>query len=177
MGNDKITLETSNSSILNGGIGADELAVIGSSNNTGLIGGIGNDQIQGGSGDDVIHGGVGDDVIFGGDGADQFIYKAVDVMRGSDQIKDFDAEEGDTLVVNNNLLGLSPGAILRFTNTSEIESNRSADVDQSIIVDTMENILAMETYTNARLAYATDTGDLLFDSNGDWSQGSRHLIA
>ena len=176
LGDDKITLETSNSSILNGGIGADELAVIGSSNNTGLIGGIGNDQIRGGSGDDVIYGGVGDDVIFGGDGADQFIYKAVDVMRGSDQIKDFDAEEGDTLVVNNNLLGLSPGAVLRFTNASEIESNRSADVDQSIIVDTMENILAMETYTNARLAYATDTGDLLFDSNGDWSQGSRTIV-
>ena len=69
--------------------------MIGSSNNTGLIGGIGNDRF----GDDVIYGGVGDDVIFGGDGADQFIYKAVDVMRGSDQIKDFDAEEGDTLVV------------------------------------------------------------------------------
>ena len=81
LGNDKITLETSESSILDGGIGADELAVIGSSNNTGLIGGIGNDQIRGGSGDDVIYGGVGDDVIFGGDGADQFIYKAVDVMR------------------------------------------------------------------------------------------------
>ena len=40
----------------------------------------------------------------------------------------------------------------------------------------MENILAMETYTNARLAYATDTGDLLFDSNGDWSQGSRTIV-
>ena len=44
-----------------------------------------------------------------------------------------------------------------------------------MIVDTMGNILSLGIHTNARLAYATDTGDLLFDSNGDWSQGSRTI--
>ena len=48
-------------------------------------------------------------------------------------------------------------------------------MDQSMIVDTMGNILSMGAVTNVRLAYATDTGDLLFDSNGDWSQGSRTI--
>ena len=147
----------------------------GTSSNTELHGGVGNDQLQGGSGDDLIHGGVGDDVLEGGSGADQFVYKSVDLLRGSDQINDFNAAEGDSVVISNNLLGLDEGTVLEFVTTNEITNDGSADMDQSMIVDTMGNILSMGTVTNARLAYATDTGDLLFDSNGDWSQGSRTI--
>ena len=175
IGDDAITLEASEDSILDGGIGADQLSVTGTSSNTELHGGVGNDQLQGGSGDDLIHGGVGDDVLEGGSGADQFVYKSVDLLRGSDQINDFNAAEGDSIVISNNLLGLDEGTVLEFVTANEITNDGSADMDQSMIVDTMGNILSMGTVTNARLAYATDTGDLLFDSNGDWSQGSRTI--
>ena len=131
--------------------------------------------MQGGSGDDVIQGGVGDDMIQGGAGADQFIYKAVDMLRGSDQINDFNAAEGDSIVLSNSLLGLDEGTVLEFVSTSQIKDEGAVNVDQSMIVDTMGNILSLGVPTNARLAYATDTGDLLFDSNGDWSQGSRTI--
>ena len=114
-------------------------------------------------------------MIQGGAGADQFIYKAVDMLRGSDQINDFNAAEGDSIVLSNSLLGLDEGTVLEFVSTSQIKDEGAVNVDQSMIVDTMGNILSLGVPTNARLAYATDTGDLLFDSNGDWSQGSRTI--
>ena len=131
--------------------------------------------MQGGSGDDVIQGGVGDDMIQGGAGADQFIYKAVDMLRGSDQISDFNAAEGDSIVLSNSLLGLDDGTVLEFVSANQIETEGTINTDHSMIVDTMGNILSLGIHTNARLAYATDTGDLLFDSNGDWTQGSRTI--
>lgn len=175
IGDDEIALEASENSILDGGIGADKLSINGASNDSEIRGGIGNDQMQGGSGDDVIQGGVGDDMIQGGAGADQFIYKAVDMLRGSDQINDFNANEGDSIVLSNSLLGLDEGTVLEFVSTSQIKDEGAVNIDQSMIVDTMGNILSLGVPTNARLAYATDTGDLLFDSNGDWSQGSRTI--
>ena len=175
IGDDEIALEASENSILDGGIGADKLSINGASNDTEIRGGIGNDQMQGGSGDDVIQGGVGDDMIQGGAGADQFIYKAVDMLRGSDQINDFNAAEGDSIVLSNSLLGLDEGTVLEFVSANQIETEETTNTGQSMIVDTMGNILSLGIHTNARLAYATDTGDLLFDSNGDWSQGSRTI--
>ena len=175
IGDDEIALEASENSILDGGIGADKLSINGASNDSQIHGGIGNDQVQGGSGDDVIQGGVGDDMIQGGAGADQFIYKAVDMLRGSDQISDFNAAEGDSIVLSNSLLGLDEGTVLEFVSANQIETEGTINTDQSMIVDTMGNILSLGIHTNARLAYATDTGDLLFDSNGDWTQGSRTI--
>ena len=175
IGDDEIALEASENSILDGGIGADKLSINGASNDSQIHGGIGNDQVQGGSGDDVIQGGVGDDMIQGGAGADQFIYKAVDMLRGSDQISDFNAAEGDSIVLSNSLLGLDDGTVLEFVSANQIETEGTINTDQSMIVDTMGNILSLGIHTNARLAYATDTGDLLFDSNGDWTQGSRTI--
>ena len=97
------------------------MSINGASNDSEIRGGIGNDQMQGGSGDDVIQGGVGDDMIQGGAGADQFIYKAVDMLRGSDQINDFNAAEGDSIVLSNSLLGLDEGTVLEFVSTSQIK--------------------------------------------------------
>ena len=114
-------------------------------------------------------------MIQGGAGADQFIYKAVDMLRGSDQINDFNAAEGDSIVLSNSLLGLDEGTVLEFVSANQIETEETTNTGQSMIVDTMGNILSLGIHTNARLAYATDTGDLLFDSNGDWSQGSRTI--
>lgn len=56
------------------------------------------DEIYGGKGDDIIYGGSGADTLFGGAGADQFVIKASE-LDSVDTIKDFNPEEGDTIIL------------------------------------------------------------------------------
>jgi VCBS repeat-containing protein len=172
LGNDVVTLEASEGSILSGGIGNDTLKITGASSASRLDGGIGNDLVQGGSGVDVLYGGVGSDVIKGGAGADQFIFKGADMLSGSDRLLDFNGAEGDTISLSGSLTGLSKGAAVHFVTAADVAKG-GANLEQAVIVDTMANIQAMGTVSHSHLAYATDTGALMFDANGDWSQGSR----
>lgn len=59
----------------------------------------GNDVIDGRGGNDKLNGGEGIDILTGGDGEDQFIFDLGD--RGVDTVTDFDATEGDVLVIRN----------------------------------------------------------------------------
>jgi Ca2+-binding RTX toxin-like protein len=172
LGNDALTLESSEGSILSGGIGDDNLRITGASSSSRLDGGIGNDLVQGGSGADVLYGGVGSDQIKGGAGADQFIFKGADMLSGTDQLLDFNGAEGDTITLSSSLTGLTKGAAVTFVTAADVMRG-SANLDQAVIVDTMANIQSMGTVSHSHLAYATDTGHLMFDANGDWSQGSR----
>jgi Ca2+-binding RTX toxin-like protein len=172
LGNDVVTLEASEGSILSGGIGNDTLKITGASSTSSLDGGIGNDLVQGGSGADVLYGGVGSDVIKGGAGADQFIFKGADMLSGSDRLLDFNGAEGDTISLSGSLTGLTKGAAVHFVSAADVAKG-GANLEQAVIVDTMANIQAMGTVSHSHLAYATDTGALMFDANGDWSQGSR----
>ena len=172
LGNDAVTLEASEGSILSGGIGNDTLKITGDSSTSRLDGGIGNDLVQGGSGADVLYGGVGSDVIKGGGGADQFIFKGADMLSGSDRLLDFNGAEGDTISLSSSLTGLTKGAVVQFVTAADV-ARGGANLEQAVIVDTMANIQAMGTVSHSHLAYATDTGALMFDANGDWSQGSR----
>ena len=172
LGNDAVTLEASEGSILSGGIGNDNLKITGASSTSSLDGGIGNDQVQGGSGADILHGGVGSDVIKGGGGADQFIFKGADMLSGSDRLVDFNGAEGDTISLSGSLTGLTKGAAVQFVTAADVAKG-GANLEQAVIVDTMANIQAMGSVSHSHLAYATDTGALMFDANGDWSQGSR----
>ncbi|MCC1495147.1 hypothetical protein J1C49_21345, partial [Cognatishimia sp. F0-27] len=57
------------------------------------------DTMLGGAGDDYIDGGRGLDYYNGGDGADNFVFRSIADMgvgaAARDQIRDFDAAEGD----------------------------------------------------------------------------------
>lgn len=172
LGDDAVTLEASEGSVLSGGIGNDSLKITGASSSSSLDGGIGNDLVQGGSGADVLHGGVGNDVIKGGSGADQFIFKGADMLSGTDRLVDFNGAEGDSITLSSSLTGLAKGAAVHFVRAADVVSG-AANLEQAVIVDTMANIQAMGTVSQSHLAYATDTGHLMFDANGDWSQGSR----
>jgi len=172
LGNDVLTLEASEGSILSGGIGNDNLKITGASSSSRLDGGIGNDLLQGGSGADVLYGGVGNDQIKGGAGADQFIFKGADMLSGTDQLLDFNGAEGDTITLSSSLTGLTKGAAVTFVSVAEVMRG-TANLEQAVIVDTMANIQSMGMVSQSHLAYATDTGSLMFDANGDWSQGSR----
>jgi VCBS repeat-containing protein len=172
LGNDAITLEASEGSLLSGGIGNDNLKITGASSTSSLDGGIGNDVIQGGSGADVLHGGVGSDVIKGGAGADSFVFKGADMLSGTDRLVDFNGADGDSLSISGSLTGLQKGVAVQFVTAADMAKG-GANLEQAVIVDTMANIQAMGTVSHSHLAYATDTGALMFDANGDWSQGSR----
>jgi Ca2+-binding RTX toxin-like protein len=176
LGNDAITLEASEGSLLSGGIGNDNLKITGASSTSSLDGGIGNDVIQGGSGNDVLHGGVGSDVIRGGAGADSFVFKGADMLSGTDRLVDFNGGEGtsigDSITISGSLTGLQKGVAVQFVTAADMAKG-GANLEQAVIVDTMANIQAMGTVSHSHLAYATDTGALMFDANGDWSQGSR----
>lgn len=74
-----------------GGAGGDLL--IGNAGDNILRGGKGADTLIGGDGNDTLQGGAGHDVLIGGRGADIFVFSG-----GNDEIRDFNAAQGDTLV-------------------------------------------------------------------------------
>jgi hypothetical protein len=80
--------------------------------------------------------------------------------------------EGDTITLSSSLTGLTKGAAVTFVSVAEVMRG-TANLEQAVIVDTMANIQSMGMVSQSHLAYATDTGSLMFDANGDWSQGSR----
>ena len=63
-----------------------------------LYGNDGNDTLYGESGNDILNGGLKDDILTGGTGADTFI-----VSEGTDQVNDFNINEGDKISFANNL--------------------------------------------------------------------------
>jgi hypothetical protein len=69
---------------VNGQGGRDKLAGMG-----------GSDRLKGGAGSDRIIGGQGDDWLVGGEGADTFVLS----QQGTDQIMDFDWNEGDRFIL------------------------------------------------------------------------------
>ena len=74
-----------------GGAGGDLL--IGNAGGNQIVGKSGRDTLIGGDGDDTLRGGAGHDILIGGRGADVFIYSG-----GNDEISDFNAAQGDTMV-------------------------------------------------------------------------------
>ena len=70
----------------------------GGKGNDALYGNLGDDLIFGGIDNDTLHGGQGDDVLSGNLGADVF-----NLSAGSDQVMDFEANEGDLIQIRSGL--------------------------------------------------------------------------
>jgi Ca2+-binding RTX toxin-like protein len=75
-----------------------------------LFGGDGNDPLSGGAGDDWLYGEAGLDALTGGEGADRFV---LDGPTGAsrDRIGDFNAAQGDKIVVWGADYGLGAGTL------------------------------------------------------------------
>ncbi len=90
-----------------GGAGDDSLA--GGAGHDALQGGAGADTLAGGDGADTLLGGPGADVLAGGAGADRFILQGSggldSSLAASDRILDFNAAEGDRLVLRGEAIG------------------------------------------------------------------------
>lgn len=91
-GADRLTGNGAANRLIGGG-GADVLR--GAAGADVLLGGDGADTLYGGGGADRITGGAGDDRLFGETGADDFVF----AQGGCDRVMDFNAAEGDYLVL------------------------------------------------------------------------------
>ena len=98
---------TGRDDILAGRAGAD--TVTGGGGNDELSGDSGRDVLSGGAGRDILRGGVGADRLIGGDGADAFVFSGPD--DGGDRITDFDATEGDRLILDSSGFGGAFGVL------------------------------------------------------------------
>lgn len=126
-GNDKVRAENGDDFVrggdgddsIGGGDGSDKLS--GGSGDDVLMGGNGRDLLFGGDGDDKLSGGAdndrlvdsaGNDTYSGGTGADTFVFgytirQAATNTTGRDQIRDFNAAEGDVLQITGEGLSVS----------------------------------------------------------------------
>ena len=66
------------------------------------------DKITGSSADEILVGGAGKDVLKGGDGGDGFLFRDPDEFgkKEADKIIDFDADEGDSVLVDKEVFDL-----------------------------------------------------------------------
>lgn len=155
--------------VLDGGAGNDRLDGGGGADT--VLGGAGNDRVAGGEGADVLGGGDGRDTLDGGGGADRlFGGPGADVLRGGggadqfvfvsgaeagDTIRDFNAAEGDKIVVLrsaffNSLLTvgetLDPAQLGFFFETSTGRLTYEADgagPQPGILVATLEGVSSL----------------------------------
>lgn len=98
-GNDIINAHDGNDLVYGGG-GAD--IITGGTGNDRIWSGRGNDIVAGGDGDDFIATGFGDNHVWGGSGADQFVFYK---NSGHTHIRDFDASEGDRILLGHWIFG------------------------------------------------------------------------
>lgn len=96
---------------MDGGSGDDRLfggyhddIIDGGSGDDLLFGGGHNDLLNGGSGNDSLRGDMGEDTLTGGDGADRFIFDSLDSL---DLITDFDSNQGDKIVFDTAMTGIT----------------------------------------------------------------------
>ncbi len=94
LGGDDLLLGRQLDDVLRGNAGNDTLR--GGAGFDSLSGGQGDDWLYGENGDDFLNGNLGDDRLFGGLGGDRFA-----LSRGNDRIEDFNAAEGDKVLIFN----------------------------------------------------------------------------
>ena len=170
-GDDRIEISQGYGSIIDGGSGDDRIAIEGISTDMQLFGGTGEDIMIGGTGNDTLSGGTGSDVLRGGKGADTFVFDVSSFGRGTDLVSDFNRTEGDKIQLASAITGINKGAVASFMTAAMAETTNKST---AFIYDTLENIQGQKS-SKAHMAYAYDQGALLFDQDGDWTQGNSVL--
>lgn len=125
------------------------------------------DRLEGTDGNDLLFSGEGVDTLTGGTGRDIVVYATVNSSgTASDRMTDFSfAPDGDAIALTENLSGVSGGTPVTLSKASVMDGT------ETVIVDTQASILAI-TSSNARIGYATDTGKLYIDDDGDFTSGA-----
>ncbi|WP_331373430.1 calcium-binding protein [Sinorhizobium chiapasense] len=129
----------------------------GNSGNNSLNGAAGNDLINGGLGNDLINGGLGNDSLTGSTGLDTFFFNsALNATTNVDTINGFTVAD-DTVRLENLIFSAIVG-------TGTLTA-----------VQFVKNTTGLAADANDRIIYESDTGKLLYDSNGNAAGGSVHF--
>ncbi len=135
-GNDEVYGQEGND-ILVGDGGADTL--MGQDGDDVITGSGQSDLLFGGAGNDFLNGGFGHDRLNGGDGADRFFHLGV-ADHGSDWVQDYDAAEGDVLLLGDSGADVDDFEV-RFAHTTDPTGERAGDdsVAEAFVVHTPSN--------------------------------------
>ena len=100
------------------------------------------DKITGSSEGEVLAGGVGKDDLKGGAGADGFLFNQPDEYgkKKADKIKDFDSDEGDSILVDKDVFGLGKKIKLKVV-TGKKASKKAAKSKNDFIYDDKKGLL------------------------------------
>ena len=132
------------------------------------------DTITGGSGKDFIDGGKGHDVLTGGGGQDTFYVHGITSAADSKVIVDFHAgSSGDILqfdAATYTSYAAGDATIINAANLS-----KASGWNNYVVVDSYANIASLNASSqsshHAVLAIASDTGELIYDADGDFTSG------
>ena len=118
------------------------------------------DEIYGGKGDDIIYGGAGADILFGGAGADQFIIKTSE-LDTVDTIKDFNPNEGDTIILHFQSSSIKDIRIPQELGTSNIKFDKNGNL--KLLLDSQDwmTLLKVEN-TNTYFQIENDSNFIRF---------------
>ncbi len=119
------------------------------------------EKVEGTDGDDLIADGFGKDKLIGGDGADQFYFSGEEPFKKKtvDKIIDFDASEGDAILIDEDVVfnsAINDQIIENLADTSAAE------------IPVAENNSQLKQLSNDghQFIYNESKGELLIDSNG-----------
>jgi trimeric autotransporter adhesin len=158
--------------LLVGGDGADTL--------TGLAGTV--ETLFGGNGNDTLSGIDGADVLAGGAGADTFILSD---PTAAATINDFTVSQSDVLNFDISALALNAadyaaGAAV-IVNVAGLTALASGGVSNHVVIDTAANLALFDNagteVTGTLVAIESDTGNVLFDADGDLTGATAVTIA
>lgn len=121
--------------MLNVWVLAEESIFHGTSESDELHGSTQADTIYGGEGDDEIDGGEGADILYGGLGADRFIIQANE-LDTLDTVKDFNPDEGDTIVLKFRTRTIKNIRIPKEIGTDSVKVDRNGNL--KILMDNHE---------------------------------------
>jgi Ca2+-binding RTX toxin-like protein len=145
--------------------------VVGNANANTITGGSGADTISAGAGADVIAGGAGIDTLTGGKGVDTFVFDTVVLAANANNITDFDQSAGDVLRFDAaTFTTYTAGTAVAI---GDVASNLTDP--NTVLVDTVANVITAAvdtTQATGTIFIASDTGDIYFDADGDFSAGA-----
>lgn len=134
------------------------------------------DVIAGGAGNDSITGGAGLDTLTGGSGTDTLVFNTIVLAANKKTISDFAAASGGDIMQFDatTFTDYSSGATVTFAAGGGAVAGLTAGVDNVVIRDTAANILLVTPTAGAQavIAVATDTGDIYYDANGNFTAGA-----
>ncbi len=140
----------------------ENLTLLGSANINGtgnalnniLTGNSGVNTLNGGAGNDFLNGGLGADTLTGGSGRDNFVFNTA--LTSVDKITDFSVKDDTIRLENAIFTALKTTGVL---NAQAFTANAAGVAQDGL----------------DRIIYETDTGKLIYDSNGNAAGGAVHF--